>query len=280
MKFSICKICNNQFKIKPGCKGVYCSVSCAEQGKIIYNRQKAANDLIIKQTNYNLSPKKCIGCNTNLSYEKRGNKYCTLSCSAIFNNKKRTANGWTHSPDTIERIRKCNSENLRGAASPEFVRISARNEDKYIFKECPTCKQQFETTIKWGKAFCSKLCIRTGGLREGSGRAKTGWYNGFYCGSTYELAFLIWHLDHNSNIQRCTKSFDYEYDNKKRKYHPDFEIDGLIYEIKGRYSDIDTVKIKSANAILIDKDDIKQYIKYVTDKFNISKNKLYSLYNK
>jgi hypothetical protein len=29
---------------------------------------------------------------------------------------------------------------------------------------------------------------KVGGLREGSGRGKKGWYKGFYCRSTWELA--------------------------------------------------------------------------------------------
>ncbi len=99
-----------------------------------------------------------------------------------------------------------------------------------------------------------------------------------YCGSTYELAFLIWHIDNNIKINRCDVSFEYEFEGKKHRYYPDFVIDNNIYEIKGRILPIDFVKIKAANAILIDKDEIKTYIKYVSKAYKVSKTKLYELY--
>ena len=37
---------------------------------------------------YHKNPKKCKSCNTELSYEKRRNKFCNHSCAASFNNKK------------------------------------------------------------------------------------------------------------------------------------------------------------------------------------------------
>lgn len=36
---------------------------------------------------YNNNPKKCLKCNEKISYEKRTNKFCSMSCSASFNNK-------------------------------------------------------------------------------------------------------------------------------------------------------------------------------------------------
>ena len=35
-----------------------------------------------------------------------------------------------------------------------------------------------------------------GGKRHGSGRGKKGWYKGYYCDSTWELAWVIYQLDH------------------------------------------------------------------------------------
>lgn len=72
-----------------------------------------------------------------------------------------------------------------------------------------------------------------GGLREGSGRGKSGWYKGFYCRSSWELAFVIYHLDHNSNIQPCKEVRTYTFEGKIRKYYPDFLLNGSVIEIKG-----------------------------------------------
>ena len=38
---------------------------------------------------------------------------------------------------------------------------------------------------------------KTGGIREGAGRSKSGWYKGYYCNSSYELAWVIYSLDNN-----------------------------------------------------------------------------------
>ena len=47
---------------------------------------KIKNDNIQK---YLLNPKHCAYCNTMLSYDDRGKKFCNRSCSASFNNNKR-----------------------------------------------------------------------------------------------------------------------------------------------------------------------------------------------
>jgi len=39
--------------------------------------------------NYNKTPKKCLHCLQNLSYDKRFGKFCSHSCNAVFNNTKR-----------------------------------------------------------------------------------------------------------------------------------------------------------------------------------------------
>lgn len=38
---------------------------------------------------YNLSPKLCLECNSNISYEKRQNRFCSRSCGAIYSNMKK-----------------------------------------------------------------------------------------------------------------------------------------------------------------------------------------------
>ena len=72
-----------------------------------------------------------------------------------------------------------------------------------------------------------------GGYRKGSGRGKQGWYKGIYCDSSWELAFLVYYLDHNMNIKRCEERREYFYNNEKHTYIPDFITDEGIVEIKG-----------------------------------------------
>jgi hypothetical protein len=79
-----------------------------------------------------------------------------------------------------------------------------------------------------------------GGFREGSGRAKTGYYRGIYCGSTYELAWVIYQIDHGIPFERFRGCLEFG----GRKYFPDFLQDGKIIEIKG-YEDQASVDVKN-----------------------------------
>lgn len=67
-----------------------------------------------------------------------------------------------------------------------------------------------------------------------SPRFKYGSYNGIRCDSSWELAFVLYHLDHNIAIVRCNEYFTYK-DNRgtNHLYFPDFVINGIYYEIKG-----------------------------------------------
>lgn len=66
-----------------------------------------------------------------------------------------------------------------------------------------------------------------------------GYYKGYYFECSYELAWIVYNLDHGIKFNRCTESFEY-YDSKTDKwrlYFPDFEMpDGTIIEIKGYYT--------------------------------------------
>ena len=49
--------------------------------------QKAQKDARVSE--YNLSPTCCANCNNALSYDERHKKFCSSSCAATFNNRKR-----------------------------------------------------------------------------------------------------------------------------------------------------------------------------------------------
>lgn len=115
------------------------------------------------------------------------------------------------------------------------------------YAPCPKCKKIFNTRYGYRK-YCSRECERLdrkgkgGGYREGSGRSKSGYYKGIYCGSTYELVYVIYRLDHNL----CVKRFDGYIKNDKICYYPDFIEGNLITEIKGYYTQLVDEKSKLA----------------------------------
>jgi len=77
-----------------------------------------------------------------------------------------------------------------------------------------------------------------GGYERGSGRGKKGWYRGFWCDSSYELAFVVWALDHEIPFVRNLEFFPYEYRGQVLRWTPDFLLaDGTYIEIKGYLTD-------------------------------------------
>ena len=131
-----------------------------------------------------------------------------------------------------------------------------------------------------------KISLNGGGYRKGSGRGKHGYYKGIYCDSTYELAYLIYCLDHNIDIKRCNETFEYEYEGKIHKYTPDFIVENTIIEIKGQYVDLVDVKAESVDKPyrILYKEDLQEVFEYVAKtynkKYDKSGNNFYELYDK
>jgi hypothetical protein len=103
----------------------------------------------------------------------------------------------------------------------------------------------------------------SGGVREGSSRSKHGWYKGYWCDSSYELAWVIFQLDHNISFKRNTEGFNYVFENKNKKYYPDFIMeDGLYVEIKNYKSKLTDSKLNSFphKIIILYKEEIYQNV--------------------
>lgn len=129
-----------------------------------------------------------------------------------------------------------------------------------VIKQCHQCHEEFK--IEWRKRyqnFCSRSCsskfhantperkkiasesmkyrhqINDESIGKGGTRGKQGWYKGIWCDSSWELAWVIYHLDHNIKFKRNKEGFEYYFKNKKHKYYPDFIFeDNTFIEIKGR----------------------------------------------
>jgi len=122
-----------------------------------------------------------------------------------------------------------------------------------------------------------------GGIRKGSGRSKTGYYKGIYCGSTYELCWVIYNLENNISFCR----FPGFLTDGNIKYYPDFILTDTseIVEIKGYETEV--VKIKTQIAIdngykikVLYKKDLKHIFDYVENKYHTTKfYLLYDIYN-
>lgn len=114
---------------------------------------------------------------------------------------------------------------------------------------------------------------------------KRGYYKGYWCDSGWELAFIVYNLDHNIKFQRNTKGYDYWFENNFHRVYPDFILeDGTIVQIKGWFGQKNQQKIKTLKElfkdkfVLITKKEMQQiYLPYVIQTYG---NNFYELYDK
>jgi hypothetical protein len=124
---------------------------------------------------------------------------------------------------------------------------------------------------KHKKESLDKISKNGGGYRKGSGRGKSGWYKGYWCDSTWELAWVIYNLDHGIKFERNKEGFEYEYLGKKFKYYPDFIIEDSYLEIKGHMDKKNLEKIKQFphKLIIISAKEIDIFIDYAKEKYKV-----------
>ena len=95
------------------------------------------------------------------------------------------------------------------------------------------------------------------------GRGKQGRYKGFWCDSSWELAFILYHLDHNLMIQRCTERRYYIFEGIEHTYIPDFITDDGIIEIKGfKTAQWLSKQKQNPDVIVLYESDMKPFIEY------------------
>lgn len=147
---------------------------------------------------------------------------------------------------------------------------------------CTICGTQLIYDQRWRKT-CSKDCekeyhrrfrndyIAEFGPSGCVSFCKYGTYNGIHCDSSWELAFLVYYLDHDILIERNTELFEYTYEGRTHKYLPDFIINNEYYEIKGYYDDIVYTKCeqfpKDKVLHMIDSTSISAYLDYAESRY-------------
>lgn len=142
-------------------------------------------------------------------------------------------------------------------ANPKGIAVNKARKPatKQTSKVCFTCLNSFLSTPSGNRKYCSDFCFKRsgdrGGIRKGSGRGKSGLYQNIWFSSTYELAYFLWCKHHNLDIKRSDRIYNYEYQGSKHKYHPDFEVNGEIVEIKNYRSELTDIKTASVTDIPI-----------------------------
>ena len=156
--------------------------------------------------------------------------------------------------------------------------------DGYTFyvDKCNYCNEEIihiNPTIRKYHSDCWKKC--SGGYKEGSVKNfKSGTYKGYYCDSSWELAFIIYNLEHGIKFIRNTEGFPYVYGGNSHNYHPDYILeDGSYVEIKNYKSDLTDAKLENFphKIKIMYKEDLEHIFEYVINKYG--KNYI-SLYEK
>ena len=236
-------IYNNSFFIKKISVMNICSYGCNTESKFFFKNGKGC---------CSSSPNKCAGKRNKDSTKKKGSFNGKPFWKIEGYEKKAWNKGLKTNQDTKNKI----SLSLTGKSTGRAT--TDENENIRRLKISSTMKKN----------------QNAGGIRQGAGYGKGGWYKGYWCDSTWELAWVIYHIDNNINFNRNKKGFDYVYQNTTNKYYPDFIIDEIYYEIKGRrcYDDLDDktkCKINQFNEklIILYEDDIKKYLKYTISNY-------------
>ena len=201
----------------------------------------------------------CERCNKNVEVNYASGRFCSRKCAATRDR-----------PESVC-LKISAGVKLSEASNPGQIGRKGINRKPKIQLRCSHCGVLFEVSPSGRFAkYCSRTCANKspniGGAREGSGYGKCGWYKDFYCGSTWELAFLIWALDMMLNIKRCKTRYPYTFNEQQCTYLPDFTINEFTIEIKGQDTERTQAKISQcdiSNLIVLRKEHLKSIFDYV-----------------
>lgn len=202
----------------------------------------------------------------------KGDKYfCCRSC----------ANTRHHSPETKMKI----SIGIKNSEIYKINNAKAILNRKHHYNTktqyfCKNCGKEIDYPTRIGKyIYCSEKCANDylslhnhGGYRIGStNKWKNGIYQGIRCDSSWELAYLVYNLEHNIPIERCKEIRTYKLNNKIYKYYPDFIVNNKeIIEIKGYEYNTEKVKqkhLQNPDIKILYKNDIEIMLKYTISKY-------------
>ena len=216
----------------------------------------------------------CERCGVVMTTKYGTGRFCSSEC----------AHKRTQTEETKQKIKNAALKNIK-SGHHNSIGIHERAVAKYNScpKQCVICGADLPYE-KREQSTCSKECyvallsknISEAAQRNGGnlnsygtrGTAKYGTYKGIHCDSSWELAYVIYCLDHDIEIERNTDGFSYTYNNQQHMYFPDFIVDGKYIEIKNFNTDQVQSKIRDfpqdKELTVLFKADMKPYLAYCT----------------
>lgn len=206
---------------------------------------------------------------TEYQFNKKLHFYCSRSC----------ANARQHTQNTRQKISKSLCE-LHGHKAPDKFcvrcgkKLCIQNTSGYC-RNCIYYSVDFRSKLSAGLRRSGKA----GGYRVNSSWGHHGWYKGYHCDSSWELAYVIYNLDHGISFARNYEKFKYKYQGKWHNYLPDFVVDTNYIEIKGRWTDKWQAKLDQFpypdRLVVLTRKDMKPYIDYTISTYGSDFVRLY-----
>jgi len=280
----ICPYCNNEFDGGRSFGGHI--TNCKKNPKYTEIKNKISFSRTLDRKIHKLHCIKCeneyeIEVTDNDYYKGKYKKYCNIKCA---NSHIRTDESKLNISNIIkEKIKK--GEIIIKEKNIKIKKLKKRNFCKNCNKEILLtnksgfCKKCLSSSKDYRKKLSDNNKGKTGGYREKGGRGKQGWFKGFYCNSSWELAYVIYCLENDIKIKRNKEGFEYIFENKKYKFYPDFiKEDGSYVEVKGYLDNKNKSKLNQFNLEieLIDKNKIQLYLCYVIEKYGENFIELYN----
>lgn len=204
----------------------------------------------------------CRKCGNTFEPIKGLINYCSLEC--------RNSRTWSESDKLKKSVIAKNSEKVKIANKITSKNNIGKLRVHRVTNICPVCNTEIISLSTINTKY-HRECYKTvsGGYRKNSGRGKCGWYKGYWCQSSYELAFVIYNLDNDIKFERNNDTFEYTFDGRIHLYLPDFKISDKYIEIKGYYNEqvFEKIAVLKDNLILLDKTNMGYIFSYVIDKY-------------
>lgn len=224
----------------------------------------------------------CEKCGKVMTEKFASGRFCSKSCanSRVFSQESKLKKSNTlkiRNKQPINRLKRNQSNIIRHETALKRYNIKPST--------CTVCGVPLSYDKKNRKT-CSETCLKkyysikiqntrsTIGQFQVTSNYKWGYWKGYHCDSSWELAFLVY-IHEKTNVElpsRNKDSFEYNHNGKLHHYYPDFIFNNNVYvEIKGRITDEVIYKInqfpKNKRLIVLYGDDLSICINYCKNKY-------------
>ena len=239
------------------------------------NRKIAEANRLVALSKWISEEHTCEKCGKVMTEKFGSGRFCSKSCA---NSRQKTKSMRIKASNTQKKIastKKALSKKIY-LENPSLCQVCGKPLD-YEHRKRKVCSKHCQNELERVQKI--QLCKEQG--TNLCGKGKRGYYKGFYCQSSWELAYVIFQLDHNVAITRNKCRFGYVLDGVERSYFPDFYlIDSDTYvEVKGYYDRKTKEKEKQfpidKKLIVLTEKEMKPILEYVINKYGKDFTRLY-----